>query len=54
MAADHTGFTVSNLERSLQFWRDVLGFELSHPRITPANLPVRSPGFKALRSSSRS
>ncbi len=29
-AADHTGITVSNLERSLAFWRDVLGFELSH------------------------
>ncbi len=29
-AVDHTGFTVSNLERSLAFWRDVLGFELSH------------------------
>jgi catechol 2,3-dioxygenase-like lactoylglutathione lyase family enzyme len=29
-AADHTGITVSNLERSLVFWRDVLGFELSH------------------------
>jgi catechol 2,3-dioxygenase-like lactoylglutathione lyase family enzyme len=29
-AADHTGITVSNLERSLGFWRDVLGFELSH------------------------
>ena len=28
--ADHTGITVSNLERSLAFWRDVLGFELSH------------------------
>jgi len=28
--ADHTGFTVSNLERSLAFWHDVLGFELSH------------------------
>ena len=27
---DHTGFTVANLERSLAFWRDVLGFELSH------------------------
>ena len=27
---DHTGITVSNLERSLAFWRDVLGFELSH------------------------
>lgn len=28
--ADHTGFTVSNIERSLEFWRDVLGFEFSH------------------------
>jgi catechol 2,3-dioxygenase-like lactoylglutathione lyase family enzyme len=30
VAADHTGITVSNLERSLAFWRDVLGFEFSH------------------------
>ena len=30
IATDHTGFTVANLERSLAFWRDVLGFELSH------------------------
>jgi glyoxylase I family protein len=30
LAADHTGITVSNLERSLGFWRDVLGFEFSH------------------------
>ena len=30
IAADHTGITVENLERSLAFWRDVLGFELSH------------------------
>ncbi|HVF72925.1 MAG TPA: VOC family protein [Chthoniobacterales bacterium] len=30
LAADHTGITVSNIERSLEFWRDVLGFELSH------------------------
>lgn len=30
VAADHTGITVSSLERSLVFWRDVLGFELSH------------------------
>lgn len=30
LAADHTGITVSNLERALAFWRDVLGFELSH------------------------
>jgi glyoxylase I family protein len=30
IAADHTGITVSDVERSLAFWRDVLGFELSH------------------------
>ena len=30
LAADHTGITVANLERSLAFWRDVLAFELSH------------------------
>ncbi len=30
LAADHTGITVSNLEQSLAFWRDVIGFEFSH------------------------
>lgn len=30
IAADHTGITVSNLERSLAFWQNVLGLELSH------------------------
>jgi len=30
MATDHTGFTVANIERSLVFWQDVLGFKLSH------------------------
>ncbi|HZE14003.1 MAG TPA: VOC family protein [Chthoniobacterales bacterium] len=30
VAADHTGITVSDIERSLSFWRGVLGFELSH------------------------
>ena len=30
IAADHTGITVTNLERALAFWRDVLGFQLSH------------------------
>jgi catechol 2,3-dioxygenase-like lactoylglutathione lyase family enzyme len=30
IAADHTGITVSDLEKSLAFWRDVLGFEFSH------------------------
>ncbi len=30
IATDHTGFTVSNIDRSLAFWQGVLGFELSH------------------------
>lgn len=30
IGVNHTGITVSDLERSLVFWRDVLGFELSH------------------------
>ena len=30
LGVDHTGITVTSLERSLAFWRDVLGFELSH------------------------
>ena len=30
IATDHTGITVANLEPSLAFWHDVLGFELSH------------------------
>jgi glyoxylase I family protein len=30
IGADHTGITVSNLERSLDFWQNVLGFEFSH------------------------
>jgi len=30
LEVNHTGITVTNLERSLAFWRDVLGFELSH------------------------
>ena len=29
-SADHTGITVSNLERALEFWQNVLGFEFSH------------------------
>ena len=30
ISADHTGITVSNLEQSLDFWQNVLGFEFSH------------------------
>ena len=30
ISAEHTGITVSNLERALAFWRDILGFAFSH------------------------
>jgi catechol 2,3-dioxygenase-like lactoylglutathione lyase family enzyme len=30
ISADHTGITVLNLEASLAFWRDILGFQFSH------------------------
>src|SRR5438105_13128629 len=30
IATNHTGITVTNLERSVAFWQNVLGFELSH------------------------
>jgi glyoxylase I family protein len=30
IAADHTGITVSNLERSLEFWQNIVGFKFSH------------------------
>jgi catechol 2,3-dioxygenase-like lactoylglutathione lyase family enzyme len=30
IATDHTGFTVANIDRSLAFWQNVLGFGLSH------------------------
>ncbi len=30
IATDHTGFTVANIDRSLAFWQNALGFELSH------------------------
>src|SRR6266478_3522083 len=30
IATDHTGLTVANIERSLAFWQNVMGFELSH------------------------
>lgn len=29
-AAEHTGITVTDLDRALAFWRDTLGFPLSH------------------------
>lgn len=46
IAADHTGFTVSNLERSLAFWRDVLGFEFSHSAHQTGERPEQITGVK--------
>jgi len=46
ISADHTGITVSNLERSLAFWRDVLGFELSHSAHQTGELAEEITGVK--------
>ena len=46
IAADHTGITVSNLERSLEFWRDVLGFEFSHTAHQKGERPEQITGVK--------
>jgi catechol 2,3-dioxygenase-like lactoylglutathione lyase family enzyme len=46
IAADHTGITVSNLERSLAFWRDVLGFEYSHSAHQKGERPEQITGVK--------
>src|SRR5205085_10785950 len=46
IAADHTGITVSNLERSLAFWRDVLGFEFSHSAHQKGEMAEQITGVK--------
>jgi catechol 2,3-dioxygenase-like lactoylglutathione lyase family enzyme len=46
LAADHTGITVSNLERSLAFWRDVLGFEFSHSAHQKGEMAEQITGVK--------
>jgi catechol 2,3-dioxygenase-like lactoylglutathione lyase family enzyme len=46
LAADHTGVTVSNLERSLAFWRDVLGFEFSHSTHQKGEIAEQITGVK--------
>ena len=46
IVADHTGITVSNLERSLAFWRDVLGFEFSHTAHQKGELAQEITGVK--------
>jgi catechol 2,3-dioxygenase-like lactoylglutathione lyase family enzyme len=49
VAADHTGITVSNLERSLTFWRDVLGLELSHTAHQKGELAQEITGVKGAK-----
>src|SRR6266404_1477718 len=46
IAADHTGITVSDLERSLSFWRDVLGFEFSHSADQKGEMAEQITGVK--------
>ena len=46
ITADHTGITVSNLERSLAFWRDVLGFEYSHSAHQTGEMAEQITGVK--------
>jgi catechol 2,3-dioxygenase-like lactoylglutathione lyase family enzyme len=46
IAADHTGITVANLERSLAFWRDVLGFEFSHTAHQTGKMAEQITGVK--------
>ena len=46
ISADHTGITVSNLERSLAFWRNLLGFEFSHTAHQTGELAEEITGIK--------
>ena len=46
ISADHTGITVSHLDRSLAFWRDVLGFTLSHTAHQKGELAQEITGVK--------
>src|ERR1041385_3218405 len=46
IAADHTGITVSDVERSLAFWRDVLGFECSHSAHQSGEIAEQITGVK--------
>ena len=46
IVADHTGITVSNLERSVQFWQNVLGFEFSHAAHQKGELAQEITGVK--------
>jgi glyoxylase I family protein len=46
IGADHIGITVSNLERSLAFWREVLGFEFSHSAHQKGEMAEQITGVK--------
>ena len=46
ISADHTGITVSNLEASLAFWRDILGFDFSHTAHQKGELAQEITGVK--------
>ncbi len=46
IAADHTGITVSNLERAREFWQNVLGFEFSHSAHQTGERPEQITGVK--------
>src|SRR5712691_5888631 len=46
VATDHTGITVSNLEQSLEFWQNVLGFEFSHSAHQKGERPEQITGVK--------
>lgn len=42
---NHTSFTVSNMERSLAFYRDLLGMEVISDRIAPAEFAEKITGI---------
>ena len=50
--ADHTGITVSNLDRALDFWQNVLGFEFSQRLIRPGEWPREITGVSGLKLNS--
>jgi len=47
--AHHTGFTVANLERSLSFYRDVLGLEVVGEQLGTADYLATVTGFPGVR-----
>jgi glyoxylase I family protein len=46
LAADHTGITVSNLGRALEFWQNVLGLEFSHQAHQKGEMAEQITGVK--------